>query len=215
MHTAGTLGVHADVTQIAEQIARVWLARYGIVSRDWYVLERPPISWRDIYHELKRLEFRGDVQRGYFVAGLAGAQFGLPEAVEMLRAPWDDRAEPIVVLSASDPANVYALKVHGGASNHPLGRPRGAGALLFTRAGRIVMTAESKGARLRLSPDATVDDVRDAARALMTHYAPAPGTMRRKDVIVETIDGEKATKSKWAPVMRETGMTGRAGGLRF
>lgn len=215
VHTPGTLGIHDDVTQRAEQIARAWLARYGIVSRDWYVLERPPISWRDIYHELKRLEFRGDVQRGYFVAGLAGAQFALPEAVELLRAPVDEATEPVVVLSAADPANVYALKVHGGASIDPLGRPRGVGALLFTRAGRIVMTAESKGARLRLSADAAESDVCDAASALIAHYAPAPGTMRRKDVIVETIDGEKATRSKWAPVMRDAGMTGRAGTLRF
>lgn len=215
VHTAGTLGVAEDVTQHAEQIARLWLARYGIVSRDWYVLERPPISWRDIYHELKRLEFRGDVQRGYFVAGLAGAQFALPEAVELLRAPLNEAAEPVAVLNTADPANVYALKVHGGGSIDPLGRPRGAGALLFTRAGRIVMTAENKGARLRLSTDATEADVRDAARALVAHFAPAPGSMRRKDLLVETIDGEKATKSKWAPVMREIGMTGRAGALRF
>ncbi|MBC8088584.1 MAG: DEAD/DEAH box helicase [Phycisphaerae bacterium] len=215
VHTPGTLGAYDDVTQHAEQIARVWLARYGIVSRDWYVLERPPVPWRDIYHELKRLEFRGDVQRGYFVAGLAGAQFGLPEAVEMLRASHDESVESIVVLSATDPANVYALKVHGGASIDPLGRPRGKGALLFTRGGRIVMTAESKGARLRLSADATESDVRDSALALIAHYAPAPGTMRRKDVVVETIDGEKATRSRWAPVMREVGMTGQAGTLRF
>ena len=39
------------------------------------------MEWRAIYHELKRLEFRGDVRRGYFVAGHAGAQFALPEAV--------------------------------------------------------------------------------------------------------------------------------------
>jgi len=215
VHVAGVLGAHDGPTQRAEQIARVWLGRYGIVSRDWYVLERPPVSWRDIYHELKRLEFRGDVQRGYFVAGLAGAQFGLPEAVEMLRAPVNESAEPLVVLSASDPANVYALKALGGVSVHPLERPRGASALLVTRAGRIVMSAEGKGGRLRFSAEATEHDARECAQALIAHYAPAPGTMRRQDRVIETIDGNKATKWKWASVMREAGMTGRAGALRF
>jgi ATP-dependent Lhr-like helicase len=38
--------------------SRQWLVRYGIVSRDWWRRERPPVSWRSIYRELKRLEFR-------------------------------------------------------------------------------------------------------------------------------------------------------------
>ncbi|MEO7966748.1 MAG: hypothetical protein ABIT38_22850, partial [Gemmatimonadaceae bacterium] len=63
LHSQGTLGAapddpHAD----AESIARAWLARYGVVSRDWWRREHPAVSWRDIYHELKRLEFRGDVR---------------------------------------------------------------------------------------------------------------------------------------------------------
>ena len=54
--------------------------------------------------------FEATCRRGYFVAGLTGAQFALPEAVEMLRAPAGEEAEP-VVMAASDPANVYALPV--------------------------------------------------------------------------------------------------------
>ena len=81
-------------------IARQWLERYGIVSREMWRRERPAVGWRAIYRELKRLEFRGEVRRGYFVRGLSGAQFALPEAVEMLRsatprrrrAGGDDRA---------------------------------------------------------------------------------------------------------------------------
>ncbi|MEO7457095.1 MAG: DEAD/DEAH box helicase, partial [Gemmatimonadaceae bacterium] len=84
VHMPGTLG--AENLDEPEQVARKWLERYGIVSRDWWKREHPAMEWRTIYHELKRLEFRGEVQRGYFVAGLAGAQFALPEAVEMLRA---------------------------------------------------------------------------------------------------------------------------------
>src|SRR5688572_23483713 len=89
-------------------IARHWLARYGIVARNWWRRERPPVPWRSIYLELKRMEFRGEVRRGYFVRGLAGAQFALPEAVEQLRATEPDATAPFVVIAASDPANPYA-----------------------------------------------------------------------------------------------------------
>ena len=59
-------------------VARQWLARYGVVCRDWWRRERPAVAWRAIYHELKRLEFRGEVRRGYFVAGLPGRSSRCP-----------------------------------------------------------------------------------------------------------------------------------------
>lgn len=215
VHAPSTLGVFDDPQEVAEQIARHWLARYGVVSRDWYVLERPPVSWRSIYHELKRLEFRGDVQRGYFVAGLAGAQFALPEAVELLRADASSEDDhTIVAMAAIDPANAYALPVAGGAVD-AITRPRGPGALLFTRAGKVVMTAERKGTRVRIGDDASEADVRDAVGALIKQFAPAAGTLKRKDTLIETIDGAKATKSKWAPTFRAAGMTARGGALVF
>ena len=76
-------------------------------SREMWRRERPAIAWRAIYHELKRLEFRGEVRRGYFVRGLSGAQFALPEAVEMLRSTTPDETRRPIVMTASDPANVF------------------------------------------------------------------------------------------------------------
>ncbi|HWJ24251.1 MAG TPA: hypothetical protein VNS52_17975, partial [Gemmatimonadaceae bacterium] len=221
VHTPGTLGPAVDDQQLAERVARQWLARYGIVSRDWWRRERPAVGWREIYHELKRLEFRGEVRRGYFVSGLAGAQFALPEAVEMLRAPAAaaPEQEDVVVFSTSDPANVYALPLlaPGAAATaaDPLARPRGAGALIATRGGRIVLTAESRGTRLRVAENATPDDVRAAVRAVAARLAK-PGTRGRKhDVTVETIDGERASSSPHAAALREAGFRSTGGGMRY
>jgi len=215
VHTIGTMGPEREEQELAERIARQWLARYGIVSRDWWRRERPAVGWREIYHELKRLEFRGEVQRGYFVAGLAGAQFALPEAVELLRAPTPDDAGDIVVMSASDPANVYALPLAPGTTADPLARPRGAGALIVTRAGRIVLTAEGRGTRLRVREDSSSDDVREAARALAERLTQRQGTGRRRDVLVDTIDGERAAGSRWAQALRDAGYKGMGVGLRW
>ena len=215
VHTPGTLGPVRSEEELAEQIARKWLERYGIVSRDWWNKERPAVGWREIYHELKRLEFRGEVQRGYFVTGLAGAQFALPEAVEMLRAAGPDEEEATIVMPTSDPANVYALTLASSTAPDPLARPRGAGALLVTRAGRIVLTSESRGARIRVRTDASQDDVREAASALGARLVRRAGSGRRRDLVVETIDGERAAGSRWAQVFIEAGYRSMGAGLRY
>jgi ATP-dependent Lhr-like helicase len=214
VHMPGTLGPAADEQELAERIARQWLARYGIVSRDWWRREKPAVGWRPIYHELKRLEFRGEVRRGYFVGGLAGAQFALPEAVELLRAPREGD-EPAIAFATSDPSNVYTLPVAAGTDVDPLARPRGAGATLVTRAGRIVLAAESRGARLRVREDASPEDVADAVRALADRLLAQQGRMRRRDLIVETIDGERAASSRWAGVLRDAGFKSMGTGLRY
>ena len=69
--------------EIVEHIADTLLRRYGVVF--WRILEReaawlPP--WRELLRVLRRLEARGEIRGGRFVAGISGEQFALPEAVE-------------------------------------------------------------------------------------------------------------------------------------
>ncbi|HEX6626739.1 MAG TPA: DEAD/DEAH box helicase [Gemmatimonadaceae bacterium] len=165
-----TMGPDLSEEEQAERVARQWLTRYGIVSRDWWRRERPPVSWRSIYRELKRLEFRGEVRRGYFVKGLGGAQFALPDAVEWLRAiASEDSAQPgFVVMAASDPANVYNLPLEL-IERDPLSRPRGSGALLVTRGGRIAIAAEARGRRFSVADWLSADEVAAAKSALREH----------------------------------------------
>jgi ATP-dependent Lhr-like helicase len=215
VHTPGTLGAPADAQELAEQVARQWLARYGVVSRDWWRREKPAVGWREIYHELKRLEFRGEVRRGYFVAGLAGAQFALPEAVEMLREPGAPPDAPTaapapledpVVLTPSDPANVYALPLAPGLEIDPLARPRGAGAMLVTVAGSIILTSEGRGRRLRVREGADPGAVQSAARALIDRLSAwSDAERRRRDIVIESINGEPASASPHAGALRDAG----------
>jgi ATP-dependent Lhr-like helicase len=98
-----------------EHIALTLLRRYGVVF--WRLLEReaqwlPP--WRDLLRVYHRLEARGEIRGGRFVAGLAGEQFALPEAVPLLR---DMRKRPkdgvFVALSAVDPLNLVGTLLPG------------------------------------------------------------------------------------------------------
>jgi ATP-dependent Lhr-like helicase len=98
-----------------EHIARVLLRRYGVVF--WRLLEReadwlPP--WRELLRVYHRLEARGEVRGGRFVAGLPGEQFALPEAVGLLR---DVRKRPVdgalIRVSGSDPLNLAGTLLPG------------------------------------------------------------------------------------------------------
>ena len=166
----GTLGPDLPEEERAERIARQWLARYGIVSRDWWRRERPPVPWRSIYRELKRLEFRGEVRRGYFVKGLGGAQFALPDAVEWLRAIASEDQAPasFVVMAASDPANIYNLPLEL-VDRDPLSRPRGSGALLVMRGGRVAIAVEARGRRFTVADWLSPEEVAAAKRTLLEH----------------------------------------------
>jgi ATP-dependent Lhr-like helicase len=164
---------------------------------------------------LKRLEFRGDVQRGYFVAGLAGAQFALPDAVEMLRAvPPDAEPDAPVVMATSDPANVYSLALQG-VGRESISRPRGSGAQIVTVSGKVILSTEARGRRVRIRAGADPATVRAALESLIAHLTARRGTERRRDVIVETIDGVGATGSAWAPVLRDAGFRNDGSALRF
>jgi ATP-dependent Lhr-like helicase len=62
----------------------------------------------------QRLEARGEIRGGRFVAGLVGEQFALPEAVDALRAVRrkPDEAETVIV-SATDPLNLVGILLPG------------------------------------------------------------------------------------------------------
>jgi ATP-dependent helicase Lhr and Lhr-like helicase len=105
---------HADAGAV-EHLARSLLRRYGVVF--WRLLEReadwlPP--WRDLLRVYRRLEARGDIRGGRFVAGFSGEQFALPEAVGLLR---EVRRKPgtgaILSLSGADPLSLAGILTPG------------------------------------------------------------------------------------------------------
>ncbi len=94
----------------AEEMARTLLRRYGVVFKTLLARERSSVPWRDLLRALRRLEARGDIRGGRFVAGFTGEQYALPEAVETLRrvrrAPPDGR---ILTVGAADPLNLTGI----------------------------------------------------------------------------------------------------------
>ncbi|HEY5780370.1 MAG TPA: ATP-dependent DNA helicase, partial [Lysobacter sp.] len=98
-----------------EHIARVLLRRYGVVC--WRLLEReagwlPP--WRELLRVFHRLEARGEIRGGRFIAGLSGEQFALPEAIGLLRQVRQREHDGAwICLSATDPLNLVGTVLPG------------------------------------------------------------------------------------------------------
>jgi ATP-dependent Lhr-like helicase len=152
-----------------EHVARALLRRYGVVC--WRLLEReaawlPP--WRELVRVYRRLEARGEIRGGRFIAGLTGEQYALPEAVgllrEMRRRPGDGA---FVCLAAADPANLLGSVVPGPRA------PRIAGARVLWRDGLPVATAI--GGEIALLVALSGDDERTARRLLTLDPAVRAG----------------------------------------
>jgi ATP-dependent Lhr-like helicase len=76
----------SETGEAAEKIARILLKRYGVVFKRLLEREGIALPWRVLLRIYHRLEARGEIRGGRFVAGISGEQFALPEAVGMLRA---------------------------------------------------------------------------------------------------------------------------------
>jgi ATP-dependent Lhr-like helicase len=92
-----------------ELIAKQLLERTGVVFRRTIMREKLPMSWFSLIRIYRRMELRGEVRGGRFVAGFAGEQFALPQAVETLRQIRRKGSRvPISVVSA-DPLNFQGI----------------------------------------------------------------------------------------------------------
>ena len=98
-----------------EQAAGVLIRRYGVIFRALLTREHAAPPWLDLLRVYRRMEARGDLRGGRFVAGHFGEQFALPEAVESLRQVRKQAAVSAdIVLSAADPLCLAGIITPGG-----------------------------------------------------------------------------------------------------
>jgi ATP-dependent Lhr-like helicase len=108
-------GEDAVAAHAVEQVVRSLFRRWGVIF--WKLLAREADwlpSWRDVLMCCRRLEARGEIRGGRFVAGFAGEQFATPEAVAPLReARRRPSAGECVSLSGADPLNLLGIVTPG------------------------------------------------------------------------------------------------------
>jgi ATP-dependent Lhr-like helicase len=97
-----------------EQFARVLLHRYGVVFRRLLERESLPVTWYELGRIYRRWEARGEIRGGYFVGGISGEQFALPEAIGLLRSIRKaSRNSELIALSAADSLNLQGILTPG------------------------------------------------------------------------------------------------------
>jgi ATP-dependent Lhr-like helicase len=145
-----------------EQVARILLRRYGVVC--WRLMEReaawlPP--WRDLVRAYRRLEARGEIRGGRFIAGVTGEQFALPEAIGLMRQVRRQTLDgQLVCLAATDPANLLGTVVPGPKV------PRVTGSRVLFRDG--VPLATSVGGQVEMLVPLTPPETQAVHRALVS-----------------------------------------------
>jgi ATP-dependent Lhr-like helicase len=153
--------------EAVEHVVRTLLRRWGVIF--WKLLTReaewlPP--WRDLLSCCRRLEARGEIRGGRFVAGFSGEQFATPEAVGLLR---DTRRRPpseeYLAVSAADPLNLLGILTPGSRL------PSLVGNRLLYRDGLPVATLVS--GEVRYTEDLAPNEHWAAHTALLRRHAPA------------------------------------------
>jgi len=201
------VGESPGAEAVAVARATMLLDRYGVVARDAARAEALPGGFGAVYRTLAAMEEAGRVRRGYFVEGLAGAQFAAPGAVDRLRgfdeeAPADGfDASHVMALPACDPANPWgALLPWPESAVQPR---RVAGAWVLTAGGRPVLYV-SPGLR-HLVTFVSHDAAGRRLIALCLVGLRGLGAGGRRLATIEKLNGEPVADSPLRAVLLEAG----------
>ena len=194
-------------TERMHALARQLLDRHGVVTREAVLAEGLPGGFVGIYPVFRAMEDAGQVRRGYFVAGLGGAQFAHPGAVDRLRSlrspGTDEDVDAPIVLAAADPAQPYGASLPWPANE---GRPaRQAGAYVVLADGAPAAYLE-RGARTLVTFGADPSRWVDALASLVKDG-------RLKRIQLSRIDGREASEHPAAADLRTAGFVDGYRGL--
>ena len=187
----GVAGKKRTREEQAEYQARLLLNRYGILVKEWYRYENDLLPWYEIFQILKKLEWQGEIRRGYFIEGLSGVQFATHEAVDLLENP-KELPSGLRLISTVDPGypfgrniswnlslkNGEGIQVVRGRTNH----------LVLSR-GIPVVYLENFGLRVWLSSLFDPKMLEELA-ALLKNWLRLPAHHRpRKKIVIGMVNG--------------------------
>jgi ATP-dependent Lhr-like helicase len=206
VHTKSILGVHVSDEEKIQRQAQQLLLRYGVVAREIAKREENLLTWSMLAMEFQRMEMRGEIRRGYFVEGLSGMQFALPDAVRMLdeiKSRKQINETPIVV-NACDPANPYGVGVDLNNSLELSVRiSRLPGNYIIFSNGLPVVWIENYGMRIFFLPNSKIDSYSQGLSQFINHIRSSYPD--RIDLVVEYCNNLRPSESEYADLLRSIG----------
>ncbi len=202
-------------TAWSHAIALQLLQRYGIVTRETVAQENLPGGFSAVYEVLKALEAQGRIRRGYFAAGLGGAQFAQPAAVDLLRSLGAAPPETpeMLLLAAIDPANPWGSILRWPETEDPsTSLARSVGASVILRNGDLVAYLRRNNPAIQVFLPADEPDRSAVARDLAQFLAnfaqellQIPETRHHGGILIDAIGGQPARQHFLATFLREAG----------
>ncbi len=211
VNSFAVMGKNIDDSLRAERQARMLLRRYGILVKEWYRREEGLIPWYRIFQVLKRLEWQGEIRRGYFIKGLSGVQFALPEALDLLEKiqspPLEDNTSAIAI-STIDPSLPLGGAVSWNVSNtegKTIPVTRQASNHLIFQNGRVIAYTEQYGDRINITDNISPDQS-EALCDVIKNWLKLPAALTfRQRMEVSLIDGKVAVNSPVAQIFTKNG----------
>ncbi len=202
------MGKEISSVSQAEAQARLLLLRYGILVKEWYRRESGLLPWPRLFQVLKRMEWQGEIRRGYFIQGLSGIQFALPEALERLKAivSAPEPGGTVHLISMADPAFPLSPDLVPAADGTSALPPRLPGNYLaFNGKGQVIAILENYGVNIRTTHACADADI-DALAAALKHLLALPVSLRpRRFLAIERIDDGAAAASPRASAFLDQG----------
>jgi len=179
------------------------LHRHGVVFRELLENELPLLGWSRLFRTLRLMELSGEAAAGRFVDGVRGIQFALPAALAALEAAAGRAFDDAVYwMNAADPASLAGTDVEGLKAVLPQRLPT---THVVFHGARVALVSRRRGRDLEflVPPDSPL-----VPRLLAFVKALAGGETSPLGVMhVETVNGEPAAASPWAPAMLRFGFT--------
>ena len=177
--------------------ARLLLDRYGILFRELLQREWPSLRWSNVFRALRIMELSGEVIAGIFFHGIPGLQFISHRAFRLLQRKLPENA--IFWINATDPASLCGIQLDLVRGMLPA---RVASTHLVYRGNRLIVLSKRNGKDLTFNVAAdhpSLPECMGSLRHLLTRkFQPI------KRVLIETINGEKATQSPYISAFRSS-----------
>ncbi len=206
----------ASPTEQISAFTQQLLERHGVLTREAVRAEGMEGGFGAVYPVLKALEEAGRVRRGAFVAGLGATQFGLPGAVDRLRA-LREPAEPLrgVWLAAVDPANPYGAALPWPVREDSRRPMRAIGSMVALVEGApVAWLARGEKSLLTFLGALEGRPAETAARAVAWMLCSLVLSGERRGMLIEEIDGA-VPSGMMAAALREAGFKSSGTGLLF